>query len=195
MLSAVAGPLLASAAFIGTGSLTPGITHFSAGKYDESGEVTSTIAADAYSELEFGLKLDLDNNVQTGDVLSFRVYSNGLPLDNYAITPSITIAAHLMQSTAAFIGVGNLTADATIVSGAVTAWQGSAAFIGVGTMATTATMLLRPIATFAGVGSFAANNPTLQLVSNALFQGVGTLSGTPKLTMVTQSPHLVDLVH
>ena len=155
--------------------------------------------ADAFTELEFGLAIDV-NNVKTGDTLAFRVYVNGAPLDIYSVTPTGTVAAHAIPATALFAGVGTFISTATLRMAAQAAYAGVGAWADVN-----ARMILRPTAAFAGVSTFSSTpqlndawfcnvcwsryivcqSGNLEIRVRA-FAGVGTQSTTAKLIMAGQ---------
>ena len=75
------------AAFSGSGSLRAN-DRYVVGRYDETGEAASFALSGnkpSLTEFEFGLLLD-EGSLVNGDVLRFRVYYNGYPLDVYAET-------------------------------------------------------------------------------------------------------------
>lgn len=66
---------------------------FVSGEYDSSGTATDIDISQRgnYTEVEFGVVLD-PANLTAGDVLTFKVYQNGEPLDFYDQVPSIVYA-------------------------------------------------------------------------------------------------------
>ena len=173
----------------GSGALVADTLHFSKGAYDETGEAASVaVASDAYTEFEFGLKLDL-STLALRDVLRFRVYVNGVALDVYSLTPTVTVTT--ASIVAAFAGIGNLSATgrsqlaATAVfvgagnfsAAARQRLAGAASFAGAGDFNTTATLRLRGAATFVGSGNLAVDAIRITPAS-ALFAGTGNVNAS-----------------
>lgn len=174
-------PIQGTAAFVGAGSLVANTIHFSAGIYDETGAATLSISGNAFTELEFGLKLDYDN-LTTGDVLDFRIYKDGSPLDSYLLTPSLTVPAHAISATAAFAGLGSLAVDSTVLRGAL---EGAAALIGSGNFTIVPTLTMLAQGTFVGVGSMVADLTKIVDIwqGEAIFSAAGAFSATAKFNL------------
>lgn len=164
--------LQGTAAFAGTGALIASTVQFNAGLYDETGATGSLgISAGAFTELEFGFELNTDTLVN-GDILTFRVYRDGVALTTYDVTPTITVSLPLF-GTGLFAGSGNLSVDPIIQAAAVLI---SGVFAGAGSFENTAQLLMTAQATFAGTGAFSAA-PQLQMKgSTAAWTAAGSLA-------------------
>lgn len=177
--------LVGSANFLATGSLVVDTIHFSAGLYDETGAGNVSLSANAFTELEFGLKLDYDN-LTTGDVLNFRVYKDGSPLDSYLVTPSLTVPAHAIAATAALAATGALAVDSSLVRAAL---QGAALMAGASNFDIVPRLRMLVQGTFIGAGLMVVDLAKLAQVwqGAATFSGSGVLAATARLRLVTSA--------